>query len=514
MKRRVFLRAAGLAGAGALSGCLTKSGPGAATKARPGGGASEAAATTRPNIIFILTDDQRWDAMSCMGHPFLKTPNMDRIREEGVLYKNAFVTTSLCSPARASFLTGAYAHSHGVIGNWGCEFDHDETPSFPRALQESGYETAFVGKWHMAKHARPRPGFDYWLSFRGQGVYTDPTLNENGREFKASGYMTDLLTGYAVKFIKRERKKPFCLYLSHKAVHGPFTPAPRHKDSYPDATIPEPPNAKDTFEGKPAWLRGGVADPRQKTAPKDVPKAIEPKEYDPRAPKRLDYLRALSAVDEGIGRIFKVLEEAGELENTVIMFAGDNGYFHGEHGRGDKRLMYEESLRIPLIMRYPAAVKPGSTVERMVLNIDVAPTLLALAGAQPPKTVQGRSPVPLLAGDARNWRTSFLYEYWVDLMDRIPRMLGVRTEDWKLIRYPDIDDMDEMYDLRNDPHEMTNLALDPKYADRHRQLGAELDRLIKETGYGARPIPEPPPIRRRGTGNRGRRRSRPDGSSR
>ena len=172
------------------------------------------ASDERPNIIFILTDDQRWDAMGCMGHPFLKTPNMDRIRNEGVLFSNAFVTTSLCSPARASFLTGAYAHTHGVVGNWGCEFDHDETPSFPRLLREAGYHTAFVGKWHMGKDDQPRPGFDYWLSFAGQGVYTNPSLNENGRPFKAKGYMTDILTRYAVRFIKEERDKPFCLYLS------------------------------------------------------------------------------------------------------------------------------------------------------------------------------------------------------------------------------------------------------------------------------------------------------------
>jgi len=460
----------------------------------------------RPNIVFILTDDQRWDAMGCVGHPFLKTPNMDRICSEGVRFVNAFVTTSLCSPSRASFLTGAYAHSHGVIGNWGCEFDHDNMPSFPRALKESGYETAYVGKWHMGRGAHARPGFDYWLSFRGQGVYTNPTFNENGREFKATGYVTDLLTDHAVEFIKKERKKPFALYLSHKAVHGPFTPAPRHKNSYPGAEIPEPPNARDTFKGKPAWLRGGIADPRRKNAVKDVPEAMKPKKYNPAVPARLNYMRALSAVDEGIGRIFKVLEEEGELDNTVIMFAGDNGYFHGEHGRGDKRLMYEESLRIPLLMRYPAAAKPGSIVEQLVLNIDVAPTLLELAGVAPPATVQGRSTVPLLAGNAEGWRTSFLYEYWVDMTDRIPHMLGVRTEGWKLIRYPDIDDIDEMYDLRNDPHEMTNLALQPEHAEKRRELSVELDRMMKETGYGSKPIPEPPPIRRKGAGNRRKKR--------
>ncbi|MDT8391268.1 MAG: sulfatase [Lentisphaeria bacterium] len=483
MNKRAYVKAVGLAGVGAISGTSPLSAPGAET-------------IQRPNIIFILTDDQRWDAMSCLGHPFLKTPNMDRIRREGALFKNAFVTTSLCSPARASFLTGAYAHSHGVIGNWGCEFDHEETPSFPRVLKDAGYETAFVGKWHMGKNARPRPGFDYWLSFRGQGVYTDPTLNENGREFHAKGYITDLLTDYAVQYITKERQKPFCLYLSHKAVHSPFTPAPRHAGDFTDAPLPQPPNTHDTFAGKPAWLRGGPAYSKGQNDGATVPDSTPPQQWDPTEVRRRGYLRTIAAVDDGIGRIFKTLEERGELDRTIIMFAGDNGYFHGEHARGDKRLMYEESIRIPLIMRYPPAVKPNSTVDQMALNIDVAPTLLDLAGVPAPVSMQGRSMVPLLEGETDGWRASFLYEYWMDLTDRVPRMLGVRTEGWKLIRYPDIDDIDEMYDLKNDPYEMTNLALDPNYAGKRERLSLELDRLMKETGYGAKPIPQSPVVRR------------------
>lgn len=481
ISRREMLRRTGIAVAAvALSCCATAK--------------AVAAAAKRPNIIFILTDDQRWDAMSCMGHPFLKTPNMDRIRTEGVLFRNAFVTTSLCAPSRASFLTGAYAHNHGVIGNWGCEFDHDTMPSFPRVLREAGYDTAFIGKWHMRKTAQPRPGFDYWLSFRGQGVYTDPTLNENGREFQATGYVTDLLTDYAIEYIKAQREKPFCLYLSHKAVHSPFTPAPRHVNSYPDVVLLAPPNTKDTFAGKPAWLRGGVAMPGVEGEARKVPDSLPPSQWDPTEARRRGYFKTIHAIDDGVGRILKVLEERGELDNTVILFAGDNGYFHGEHARGDKRLMYEESIRIPLIMRYPAVAKPGSTVDDMVLNIDVAPTLLELAGVPAPETMQGRSVLPLLAGQVRAWRTSFLYEYWMDLTDRVPRMLGVRTGEWKLIRYPDIDDIDEMYDLKQDPYEMTNLALLPKYAVKHKQLSEELDRLMKETGYGSKPIPKQPRV--------------------
>lgn len=445
-----------------------------------------AAAAARPNIVFILTDDHRWDAMSNMGHPLVKTPNMDRIRREGVRFANAFVTTSLCSPSRASFLTGTYAHTHGVFGNRGEEFDPNKTPSFPMLLKQAGYATGYVGKWHMARSSQPRPGFDYWLSFSGQGVYQDPLLNENGREFKAAGYMTDLLTDYAVKFLETKRDKPFCLYLAHKAVHGPFTPAERHKDLFADAEISKPASFDDTFAGKPRWQREaalGGAEGRKARKENEVPDSIPPAPWDGRREAQLDYYRTLLAVDDGIGRILETLEKSGQLDNTVVFFAGDNGYFHGEHRRGDKRLMYEESLRIPLLMRYPSLVKPNSTINEMVLNIDVAPTILELAGVNPPAGMQGKSFAPLAAGKQIPWRQSFLYEYWVDLTPTIPRMVGVRTSAWKLVEYPDLDDIPELYDLSSDPHEMTNLAADPAHAKRVAELRGELERLMDETGY-------------------------------
>ena len=447
-------------------------------------------AIQKPNIVFILTDDQRWDAMSCLGHPIMKTPNLDMLRNRGALFRNAFVTTSLCAPSRASFLTGTYAHTHKVVGNWGCEFDHNRTPSFPKVLQQSGYNTAFIGKWHMRKNADPRPGFDYWLSFKGQGVYMDPELNENGRKFKAKGYTTDLLTDYAVNFIKKERNKPFCLYLSHKAVHSPFDAGPKYRNSYPDANLIEPPNAKDTFTGKPEWLRGGKAYPSD--SKREVPESINPKPWNPKHKRWLNYMRTINAVDDGVGRIMQVLKDEGMLENTVIVFAGDNGYFHGEHGRGDKRLIYEESIRIPLLMSYPRLIRPGSTIDQIVLNIDIAPTILAVAGVLAPTKMQGHSLLPLFAGKSAGWRKSFLYEYWMDLTDQVPHMLGVRTQDWKLVIYPDIDDIDEMYDLKNDPYEMKNLAQNPEYTEKHKALSRELDRLLKETGYDRNSVPDNP----------------------
>lgn len=430
-----------------------------------------------PNIVFILTDDQRFDALGCLNHPFLRTPNLDRIRREGALFSNTFVTTALCSPSRASFLTGTYAHRHGVTDNTGKELDPAKTPTFPQLLQHR-YETAYIGKWHQAPRSNPRPGFDYWLSFKGQGVYPDPVLNENGREFQAKGYMTDLLTGYALDFLQRKRDKPFCLYLAHKAIHEPFIPAGRHRDLYRGVEVAEPPNYRDDLSGKPAWQR------RRKDET-EVPSSRRVTPWNPRRPDRfMDYYRAIAAVDEGVGRIYQQLEKMGALDNTVIAFAGDNGYFRGEHnGRGDKRLFYEESIRIPFLMRYPREIPAGSTIPEMALNIDLAQTLLEIGGVPAHRGMQGRSLRPLFRGNSMGWRTSWLYEYWVDLNPLLPRMTGVRTNSMKYVRYPDIDDIDEMYDLKADPGELRNLALDPAFASQKKQLQSELERLMRETAY-------------------------------
>ena len=484
--RREFIRRAALGAAGASLG--------AGVLGRFAG--TSHAQTTRPNVLFILTDDQRFDAMSCVGNPpWLRTPNMDRIRNEGALFSNAFVTISLCSPSRASFLTGCYAHTHNVRTNEANDPD-PALATFPMVLRQAGYRTGFIGKWHMAPKASPRPGFDYWLSFRGQGEYNNPSLNENGRDFQAEGYMTDLLTEYALSFLGARSEQPFCLILSHKAVHGPFTPAERHRELYAGETFPEPPNARDDFADKPEWIRAGMVrgirrEAMAENADKPVPHRIPPTDWNPRVEGRLNYYRSLAAVDEGIGRVLDLLAQQGRLDNTVVVFAGDNGYFHGEHRRGDKRLMYEESLRIPFTMRYPALVQPGTTIDEMVLSIDLAPTLEELAGARVPDSVQGESFARLLRGQRGNWRSSFLYEYFQEgWLPGIPTMFGVRTERWKYITYPKINDIDEMYDLETDPHELTNLAENPAYADKKQELKAELERLLKETDYQEAPRPK------------------------
>jgi N-acetylglucosamine-6-sulfatase len=458
----------------------------------------------RPNILFILTDDQRWDAMSCAGHPFVRTPNMDRIAEEGIRFTNAFVTTSLCSPSRATFLTGTYAHTHGVVVNELNDPDPD-VPTFPAVLQQRGYDTAFIGKWHMAPTSEPRPGFNYWLSFRGQGTYFDPHLNENANEFQVSGYLTDLLTDYAVEWLERSRTEPFCLVLSHKAVHGPFTPAPRHMDEFQDVDMAEPVSHRDPLAGKPAWLRRGAVHGQGRgqwvsSQGLPVPDEIQPGEWNPRNPGRLNYYRALLAVDEGIGRVLDMLEQSGQLDSTVVVFAGDNGYFHGEHRRGDKRLIYEESIHIPFLVRYPPLVQAGRTESRMVLNLDLAPTLLDLAGVSVPAVMQGRSLSCLLEGGEDSWRRSFLYEYFRETwLPGIPLTLGVRTERWKYATYPDIDDVEELYDLRNDRYEMKNLAGDPAYAETLATMREEMTDHLDRTGYprGNHPgaSPDLPPIR-------------------
>ena len=417
----------------------------------------------KPNIIFILTDDQRYDAMSCAGHPWLKTPNMDRLAKEGVLFRNAFVTTSLCSPSRGSFLTGCYAHTHEVFRNTGKD-PKPSSPTFPRLLQKAGYETAFIGKWHMSRQDSPRPGFEHWVSFSGQGRYEKNKLNVDGQTVRSETYVTDELTNYAVRFLKRDHNKPFMLYLSHKAVHAPFKPAKRHKNLYSDVEIKSRHNPKDNLKTKAEWGRN--MDKNWKS-------------------QVLDYYRSLVAVDESIGRVLDTLEQIKALDNTVIIFAGDNGYFHGEHGgMWDKRAAYEPSMRIPLIMRYPRLVRSATVCEEMVLNIDLAPTILELAGVSIPGTMQGQSWLSVLKGHPG--RKSFLYEYFqeADRKYKRPTVIAVRTKQWKYVTYPLDDNLaGELYDLRTDHEELSNLVGNPGYADITEQMKRELAQLKKKTGF-------------------------------
>ena len=436
----------------------------------------------RPNMVFILMDDLRWDEMD---YPFVKVPNIQRIGQEGVTFASAFVTTPLCSPSRASFLTGLYAHHHGITDNTARDAQSHQLVTFPRLLHDAGYETAFVGKWHMGLDDNPRPGIDYWVSIKGQGVYLDPEINDNGTRKKVPGYVTDIFSDYALDFLKRDHSKPFLLYVSHKAVHpdltqnadgslsdptaGKFIPAERHKSLYSGANIPHRPNYGHPPDDKPALQRklGDLPSLDEKTGTDD--ETIR------------NRLRMLASVDEAVGKMLKLLKGSGQLDNTLIIFTSDEGYFYGEHGLSvERRLAYEESARIPMLMRYPKLIKAGSELNQMALNIDIAPTLLEIGGAPIPKNLDGRSLVPLLKAEKLPWRKSFLIEYYSDkVFPRVSQMgyQAVRTERYKFIHYLDLKGMDEFYDLEEDPYEMMNLIHDPKAPVLLKDLDAERERF-------------------------------------
>jgi N-acetylglucosamine-6-sulfatase len=415
--------------------------------------------------------------------PFLQLPNLERLASRGVQFDRAFATTALCSPSRASILSGLYAHTHGVSTN-----DSMDLPAslatFPRLMQQAGYRTAWVGKWHMDPSDRPRPGFDYWLSFRSQGEYDNPLLNENGTAVRRTGYLTEILTDYAVSWLRQPSSKPFVLVLSHKAPHGPFQPAPRHLTALGDAALPEPPNFRDAFRDKPAWQRryancGGTPAAFQQ-CPDPLPDELPPWTWSARETWRLDYMRTLLALDESVGGVVATLESLGLSGSTHVLFMSDNGMFLGEHRLGDKRLAYEESLRIPMVMAGPGLVPGGRS--GLVLNLDVAPTLLELAGIKVPTGVQGRSLVRLLSGEAQRVRDTFLFEYYGEqLIPVVPSFVGVRSAGQKYVRYLAGSD-EELYDLGTDAFELTNLAARPEAAGIKQALRNELDRLLAETG--------------------------------
>ena len=445
-----------------------------------------AAGARRPNIIFVITDDQRWDSLGVTGHSFARTPNIDRLAREGALFTNFFATTPLCSPSRASFLTGQYAHAHKVTNNdrVGLDVISHTLMTFPRRLREAGYETAFVGKWHMGLDDSRRPGFDTWVSFKGQGIYLDPVVNVDGRGRQLDGHMTDWLNRWALEFVRRPHRKPFLLYLSHKALHTPYLPAKRHESLYAGARYVPPPSAADDLSGKPV-LRRAVEPVDWATAEGVAPEPPESRRG--RGTDRdsvvRDQLRTLAAVDEGVGALVRALKRSGQLDNTVIVYTSDNGYLLGEHGQFDnKRFAYEESIRVPLVVRYPKAVAPGTRVEALALNVDVAPTLLELAGAEPLEKVHGRSLLPLLGGRPAAWRESFLAEYFLEkVAPRTPAWQAVRTARWKYIRYTELEGMDELYDLAADPHEMRNLIDDLAAQPALGEMKAELERLKQAT---------------------------------
>ena len=486
------------------------------------------------NVIFILSDDHRYDVMGFTGKvPWLETPNMDRMAQEGAYFPNAFVTTSLCSPSRASILTGQFSHTHTVIDN--------QAPApesliyFPQYLQEVGYQTSFFGKWHMGgDDDRPRPGFDHWESFRGQGKYYNPTLNINGERtvYEDSTYTTDLLTEHALSWLEeRDEEKPFFLYLSHKAVHAEFQPAARHHGQYENEEVVLPPSfytSAQPTRGKsnpygqaayagtkasdslPGAYPAGYLDQRAERAGSTLETPATGEAYfganmtpDWQKAQReswhgVDYMyhgsmdfetfykrycETLLAVDESVGAVLDYLDEQGLAESTLVIYMGDNGFSFGEHGLIDKRHFYEESAKVPFLVRYPEVLEAGQTINKMIQNIDVAPTVLELAGVQKPTQMQGYSMVPLLKGESTDWRDRIFYEYyWEYAFPQTPTMHGVRTDRYKYIRYHGVWDTNEFYDLQADPQEMNNLIASPEHQDTIQQLLDELYTWMEETG--------------------------------
>lgn len=447
---------------------------------------SSPAAERRPDIVVVLVDDLRWDEID---YPFVSVPHIRRLAREGARFANAFVTSPLCSPSRASFLTGQYAHKHGITDNTDRSARSHQLATFPRLLHDAGYQTAFVGKWHMGVDDTPRPGFDHWVSVPGQGRYVDPQLNVDGRRLSRTGYFTDILHEYALDFVHRDHRGPFLLYVSHKAVHPDltqnadgsvnpgdaerFVPAERHRSLYADASVPHRPNHGRAPVGKPALLRPVAGLPSLGPATATSDETIR------------ERLRVLAAVDEGLGRILEALSARGTLDDTLIVFTSDEGYFYGEHGLSvERRLAYEESARVPLLMCYPRLIAPGRAIDSIALGIDVAPTLLALAGAPVPEDMHGRSLVPLLRGETVAWREDFLIEHFSDKV--FPRLVGmgyraVRSGTWKYIQYTDLAGMDELYDLASDPYEMANRIDDPRARPALEDVKARLSRLLAET---------------------------------
>jgi len=430
------------------------------------------------NVVFILSDDHRYDFMGFheRAPDFLETPSLDRMASGGMHLRNAFVTTALCSPSRASILTGRYAHNHGVVDN--NRPVPQGTTFFPQLLQDAGFETAFVGKWHMGGESdEPQPGFDHWVSFPGQGVYYDPMLNVNGERSRFEGHTSDVLTDQALAYLDgRSTDRPFFLYLSHKAVHAQFEPAARHEGRYDDVEPAYPvtmANTERNYRGKPTWVR------EQRYSWHGVDYMYHGALVYDQFYRR--YAETLLSLDESVGRVLDYLEENGLAENTLVVYMGDNGFMFGEHGLIDKRAAYEESMRVPMLAYAPGYVEAGSAVDAMVLNTDIAPTMLSLAGIEIPQEIDGRSFLPLLAGESiADWRTEFVYEYfWEYNFPQTPTVYALRGDRYKYMYYHGLWGINELYDLDLDPLERHNLIESPGHVDRAREMRNRLFDILE-----------------------------------
>lgn len=446
----------------------------------------------RPNIVYIMTDDHATQMMSAYNTLRAATPNLDRIGEEGIIFRNSFCTNSLCAPARATLLTGKYSHKNGQFGNRDI-FDGSQQ-TFPKLLQKAGYQTAMIGKWHLKSDPT---GFDYWNILPGQGAYVNPVLIEAGERKSYEGYVTDIITDFAIDWIKeRDSDRPFMLCYHHKAPHAQWVPSAEHDALWEDDTIPYPENYHDDESGRAQSVRDAtnqlVPDMMQRwrafgtAMNKEDPGDLQGAELKDWLYQQYvkDYMRVMVSVDENVGRFMHFLKEEGLDENTVVIYTADNGMFIGDHGRFDKRLMDEESLRIPLVIRYPEGIKAGSVTDLFSLNVDYAPTILDLAGVEIPDDMQGRSLRPILEGEEpEDWRNSLYYHYYdhpdFQFQD-VPPHYGVRTDRYKLIHYYPTDKVEasgwELLDLKTDPLELENQFDNPLYQYVVEDLKVEIEK--------------------------------------
>lgn len=429
------------------------------------------------NIILFLTDDQRYDALGFMGHPFLHTPHIDTLAQGGVWCKNSFVTTAVCSPSRATLLTGLYAHNHGILVNNMPLRERQATVA--TLLQAAGYETAWIGKWHLGIPLT-MPGFDHWFALKGHGRYENSPFLINGEEREVPGYVTDVITGEALRWLSsRTSNKPYFLVISHKAPHHPFAPEQEHAQLFGEV-IPPSPEQFITEEGLPTWVKHqrntqhGIDNPWHHSLKwEDV---------------YLNYHRVLVSVDEGVGEVIKTLRERQELDSTFITYTSDNGFLQGEHGIIDKRAIYEPSIRVPLIFHCPELIKAGGVADALSLNLDLPSTLLEVAGTTPPPWMQGRSLLPVLQKRPTAWRGDFLYEYFFEPWTPMtPTIFALRSRRWKYAEFYGIEDIGELYDLELDPREENNLFLDPASSAIKESLALRLVQLKAETGLRTLP---------------------------
>lgn len=442
-----------------------------------------AAENSRPNILFIMSDDHAAHAISAYGSKINQTPNIDRIGQAGMRFANCFAVNAICTPSRAAILTGKYSHLNGVpVFN---RFDGGQW-TVAKELQRAGYHTGMVGKWHLQSDPT---GFDYWNILPGQGKYHDPAFIEMGATKKfPGGYATDLITDFSIDFLeKRPKDKPFFLMCHHKAPHRPWEPDAKHAQQFEKVEIPEPLTFNDDYKN-----RSSAATEAEMRIDRDLTKTDVKQEPPPGlSGKELkhwkyerymrDYLACIASVDDNVGRLLDYLDKNGLTKNTVVIYTSDQGFFLGDHNWFDKRFMYEESLRMPFLIRYPGKIKPGKVNDAMVLNVDFAPTFLQYAGLKAPPEVQGRSIVPLLQGEKpKDWRTSMYYRYYHYPADhRVQPHYGVRDERYKLIFFNRINQW-ELFDLQRDPHELKSVYEDPNYSAVRKKMKAELDRLRAE----------------------------------